>query len=212
MKPDAGTLSLMAARILAVTPRAPRTQVDTVLAEIGILIGDLCETAEQAQKLTQHLVEHPQPRWNFEALRKQAVHFTTPPPPPPATPPLQWNGFECPEWVWKAPASDPGRANRLQEYVEAIDRELWRRVQSWTPQRRQQLEAEILAYMAEYQRQHPDSTVFTNPTPDQVKHYLILQAGRENAEARKTPGSLEPCPIPEPETAPAKVRPKTRRA
>ena len=73
VRPTREELSVCAARILAVTPRAPRTQVDTVAAEIGIMISELCETFNQAQELTQHLVEHPQPRWNFPALKQQAI-------------------------------------------------------------------------------------------------------------------------------------------
>lgn len=210
-RPTAKELSVCAARILAVTPRAPRTQVDTVAAEIVIMIGELCETFNQAQELTKHLVEHPQPRWNFQALKQQAIRFMNPPPAQPAPPPLQVAGFEVPEWVFARSAS--GHYSRLHEFYMAVDRELWRRIQSWTPQRRQQLEDTVKTHLAEFHRQCSGRSPFENPTPEQIRHYMIVAAGNENKDARAAAGSLEPCPIAEYPPAPEiteKVRPKTR--
>jgi hypothetical protein len=197
MKPTANQLSVCAARVLAVTPRSPRTQVDTVTAEIAILIGDLCETADDAQRLTQHLVDKPQPRWNFAALKNQAARFMAPAPSESKPEPLQVYGFEYPEWAWQ-PTTD-GRANHMREVYDAIETELWRRVLTWTPEYREKVEAEIRAMMADYQRRHP-SGPFQDPTAAQIKAYLIVAAGHENERERRERRTLEPCPIPEPDS------------
>lgn len=205
-------LTVCGTRILAVTPRAPRTQVDSVVAEIVIMIGELCETFNQAQELTEHLVRHPQPRWNFQALKEQAIRFMNPPAPPPPAPPNQVAGFTIPDWLFE---HSPKGYTRLAEFYQAVEAEIWRRIQSWTPQRRQQLEDEVKTFLAEFHRGCNGRSPFENPTPEQIRHYMIVKAGHENAAARAAAGSLEPCPIaehpPAPESKPVKVRPKTRR-
>jgi hypothetical protein len=74
MKPTADFLAQCAQRILAVH-RTPRRAFDSLAAECGILIGELCETTEAAEKLTDALVAHPLPRWDFANFRQRAAAF-----------------------------------------------------------------------------------------------------------------------------------------
>jgi hypothetical protein len=69
-------------RILAAIPRAPRgVALDNAAAEIGMLIGTLCKTAEAADALTEHLVTRPWIRWSFAEVRAAAMEFCKAPAP-----------------------------------------------------------------------------------------------------------------------------------
>ena len=197
-RPTGKYLSDCGHRILAVTPRAPRTQLDTVAAEVGIMIGDLCETTDLASKLTEHLVQHPQPRWDFANLKQQAERFLfTLNPPKTETPSNQWYGFEIPSWAWINPEG-------WHEFEQAVTAELRRQLARWPPERRAQAETEIRRTLADYQQTTDGKGPFADPTPAQIEHYLIVRAGREHEQARSAIGRpIDWTRIPE-------LRPKTR--
>jgi hypothetical protein len=73
MKLTAEFLADCGRRILAVTRGVPRRQVDNLAAECGIVIGELCTTTETAEQLTNALVAHPMPRWDFANFRSRAA-------------------------------------------------------------------------------------------------------------------------------------------
>jgi hypothetical protein len=77
MKPSADYLAECGRRILAVARGTPRRrdQLDALAAECGIVIGSLCQTADEARELTEHLVRHPPPRWDFPAFQQRAAKF-----------------------------------------------------------------------------------------------------------------------------------------
>lgn len=177
--------------ILAIVRGAPRQQrqLDTLAGEIGILIGDLCNTKEDADRLTQHLVEHPPPRWNFQDLRRRAIAFTAEPPPAQPERELTWYGFTIPEWAFEPTTKV---ANQLGTYWRQIDAEIWRRIEAATTKYRLDLEARARAMMAQYQQEYPESVIYRNPTPAQIRDRMIVFALKDH-EAKHT-AKPEPCP------------------
>lgn len=98
--PTALGLAEAADRILSVIPRTPRgNRRDSVAAELGILLGKLCNTQTELERLTSRLVDFtPWPPWDFAYVRTVAARLTedTPPPAPgdaPRPPTTDREGF-----------------------------------------------------------------------------------------------------------------------
>jgi hypothetical protein len=104
MKPDAEFLAECGQRILAVVPRGMprrREQLDALAAECGIVIGSLCQTTDEASRLTEHLVRHPMPRWDFRTFQERAVKF---------------HSLNQPEEPWKPDGFTPAELARLATF------------------------------------------------------------------------------------------------
>lgn len=68
-------------RILAVHRGVPRRQFDTLAAEVGMLVGSLCQTAADAETLTALLVAYPMARWDWPTLQLKAKALANAKPP-----------------------------------------------------------------------------------------------------------------------------------
>lgn len=78
-RPTPDHLATLSARILGIMPRTRGQALDTAAEEVGMLIGELCESTEAADHLADQLVRHPWRRWSFAEFRTVAERLAIAP-------------------------------------------------------------------------------------------------------------------------------------